>query len=183
MTEFLESEKGNIMGTDDSNDENPDITSIQFEDGTFMLMPFKVYGYIEQEIERIATDPDAMEFLSLSRIADPPTLAHYYTMGQFGNLCVFASKTAKDSFDKHFHGTRIPDGFWETAKSRIAEIAEGSPPLGSIDTGVGIARDVYGGNEAVPDLSSLTPGDQCGILLQQFAVFALLAEHARQSVS
>ncbi|WP_078314926.1 hypothetical protein [Mycobacterium sp. D16Q16] len=171
------------MDTADANDENPDITSIQFEDGTFMLMPFKVYGYIEQEIERIATDPDAMEFLSLSRIADPPTLAHYYTMGQFGNLCVFASKTAKDSFDKHFPGTRIPDGFWETAKSRIAEIAEGSPPLGSIDMGVGIARDVYGGNEAVPDLSSLTPGDQCGILLQQFAVFALLAEHARQSAS
>lgn len=63
------------MGTGDSNDENPDILSIQFEDGTFTVMPYKVYGYIEREVERIATDPDAIDFLSLSRIGDPPTLA------------------------------------------------------------------------------------------------------------
>lgn len=173
------------MDTADANDENPDIMSIQFEDGTFTVMPYKVYGYIEREVERIATDPDAIDFLSLSRIGDPPTLAHFYQMEQFGSLCVFASKKAKESFDEHFTAASIPDDFWVTARSRLAEVAEaeGSPPLGPIDVGVGIARHVYGGGEDVPDLTGLPPGEQCGILLQQLAVFGLLAEHARQSAS
>lgn len=156
--------------------------SVQFDDGA-MVMPYKVFSAIENQVEKLATDPEALDFISLSNIADGPTLAHYYQTDGIGNLSVFASETAASSFKKHFPDAALPGNFFPEVRDFLdrmkEETADAGLAMGPIDVGVGFAERVYTGDSTPPDIKALSSGDQCGVLLQQFMVLALAVQYAR----
>lgn len=157
--------------------------SIQFGDGGSVVMPYKIFGAIEREVERLATDPEALDNISLANIADWQTLAHYVAVKNLGYICVFASESGAKSFAQHFPDVTLPSGFFTAARiflQRTKEVNSRSGfVMGPVDVGVGIAEKVYSGDMSTPDINGLLPEEQSGVLLQQFMVFALVVQYAR----
>ncbi|MFA4084323.1 hypothetical protein ONA92_21735 [Mycobacteroides salmoniphilum] len=156
--------------------------SINFGDGSSIIMPYKVFGAIEQEIENLATNPEALDNISLSNFSDKQNLIHFVQVKAMGHLCRFSSETAAKSLAQHFPQVSLPDNFFPEAKDFLDRTNQNSGGfvMGPTEIGVGIAERVYAGDIAIqPDISALLSEEQSGVLLQQFMVFALAVQYAR----